>query len=67
MSLNVGKIFAIGQPQAVAGTYQLGNNRENFAKNTFNFANADLTHPNHTVSNSPLGDPDKAAYLDILA
>ena len=39
----------------------------NFAKNTFNFSNIDLSRPVNKVTNSALGDPDKAAFIDLLA
>lgn len=52
--------------QAVTNPFKTDRIQNNFVKNTFNFENANLTHPACKVSNSPLGDPDKAAVLDLL-
>lgn len=39
----------------------------NFVKNIFNFENANPNCPAAKVCNSPLGDPDRAVMLDLLA
>lgn len=63
----IGKLFGIN-PANAASSYQINRNTDNnFVKNTFNFENANLNRPAARVYNSPLGDPDKAAVLDLLA
>ncbi|HIT91482.1 MAG TPA: hypothetical protein IAD11_00990 [Candidatus Stercorousia faecigallinarum] len=60
------KLFEIKPVQGVSNPYNITRAENNFAKNAFNFGEANPNRPNGIVQHNALGDPTKGTKLYCL-